>query len=219
MSFNFLKIPIHIHSSFWFFLLFFSFDPSFSVVEIFILGLVLMLSFLVHEYGHALVAAFFGAKPEINLQAFSGYASYQSNKITEKQSCLVILSGPVFTLALILFSHYFLKGNFFNFEYLNIFFYYMLKLNILWLISNLVPLEPLDGGRLLVCFLTNKMGEKNGLKLSRNIGNVAAIVGTSYFVSHGHYFFGTLFLFFGFNNLKKNDLLEKDEKRLVHVKN
>jgi len=214
MNLSFFKVPVHIHSSFWFFLLFFSFDPSFSIIEIFLLGIVLMISFLIHEYGHALGVAFFGAKPEINLQAFFGYVTCQDGKVTKKQDCLAILSGMVSTLALIICSHYCLKENFFNLEYLSIFLYYMLKLNTLWLITNMAPLEPLDGGRLLVNFLTNKMGEKKGVRVSRSIGNISAIIGASYFLSHGHYFFGTLFLFLGFNNLQKIDSLQKKNHHL-----
>jgi len=219
MGFNFLKIPVHIHSSFWFFLLLFSFDPGFSVSEIFILGLVLTISFLFHEYGHALTAIFFGAKPEINLHAFSGHTTYYKNdEITRKQNCLIMLSGPLFTFFLILCSHHFLKANFFDFEHMNIFFYYMLKLNTLWFIINFFPLEPLDGGKILVYLLNKKMGEQKSLKISRSIGNVAALIGASYFLSHGHYFFGTLFLFFGFNNLQKTEASENKEGCLSHRK-
>ena len=216
MGFNFLKIPVRIHSSFWFFLLLFSFDPGFSVSEIIILGLVLIASLLTHEYGHALAAAFFGLKPEINLHAFSGHTVYKNEDTTGKQNCLIMLSGPLFTFFLILCSHYFLKESFFDFEYLNIFFYYMLKLNTLWFIVNFFPLEPLDGGRVLTSLLKNKLGEQKSLKISRSIGNISALIGTSYFLSHGHYFFGTLFLFFGFNNLQKIETLENDENRLYH---
>ena len=64
MNFKFLNIPVQICPSFWIFLLFLTEiyqDPS---IESLIVGLVVIMSLLVHEYGHALTAVYFGKNPK-----------------------------------------------------------------------------------------------------------------------------------------------------------
>jgi len=202
MSFNFLNIPVHFHPTFWIFLMFFSFQPNMEIIEMALLGGALTLSLLFHEYGHALTALYYGAKPEITLQAFGGYASYQSSFVTKKQQFWITLNGPVFTLLLILGSHYLLKGYFFQNYHTNLFLYFMKNLNILWLIINLAPLLPLDGGQLLSYLLEFKLSEKKGQRIGLMIGNITAVLGAAYFVFYEYYCFAALFIFYGFQNLQ-----------------
>jgi len=74
MKFKFLNISIYIHPIFWIFLLFFTDIYRDLSIESVIWGIILFFSLLVHEYGHALTALYFGAKPTVILEAFGGKA-------------------------------------------------------------------------------------------------------------------------------------------------
>ncbi len=202
MNFIFLKIPVTFHPSFWLFLLLIAFQSGYPSLEILIILGIISFSLLFHEYGHALTALYFGQNPEIHLVAFGGYASYKSYGLSEKQQFLITLNGPVFTGLLISLSYFLLKSHLFSGYYINYSLYYVMKLNMFWLVVNLIPLYPFDGGQLLRSLLIAKLGDENGLKISLIIGNICAILGSTYFLCNQYYYFGALFLFEGFKNLQ-----------------
>ena len=197
MKFTFLKIPVIIHPSFWLFLLLF----ASSCNQIIIWGIILAISILFHEYGHGLTALYFGVNPTINLEAFGGNTEYFNTHLTEKQQFLITLNGPIFSGILILLSYYLLKSNLFQNSQIQYFLYVSMKLNIFWGIINILPLYPLDGGKLLRHILTTHFGDK-GLKISSIIGNICAVLGCVYFLSQHYYFFGILFFIYGLRNLQ-----------------
>lgn len=202
MRFKFLNIPVQISPSFWIFLLFFTNiyqDPSLEAV---ILGIVLILSLLVHEYGHAMTAYYFGKSPEITLEAFGGNAKYNNYGITPKQKFLITLNGPLFESFLIVLSYYFLKQNFFENHYIRFFLYATMRLNILWCLFNLIPLKPLDGGHLLHYFLEKKFGEK-GEKICAVIGISSAVALAPYFYFQNLFFFSIFLGILAFQEFRK----------------
>ena len=77
-NFRFLRIQCTIHPSFLLIVLFFTGLYRDLSIENLITALILIVSLLVHEYGHALAALYFGAKPEIHLEAFGGTTKYSS---------------------------------------------------------------------------------------------------------------------------------------------
>ncbi len=202
MGFRFLNIPVTIQPAFWLFLLIFCFDPQSSPFQMLILALVLFFSLLFHEYGHALAAQKFGRTPEITLEAFGGYASYDSRGMPEKHHFIITLCGPVFTALLIGASYYLLENRIFEVRALNYFLYCTMKLNIYWLIVNLAPLNPLDGGKILEYLLQKWLGSETGHRVSLILGNVTAAVGGIYFLVKGNYVFAYLFLFYGWRNFQ-----------------
>jgi len=170
------------------------------------LGGVLLLSLLVHEYGHALTALYFGARPAITLEAFGGHAQYNASGLTRKQQFFITLNGPLLESLLIVVSYGLLECGIFHNPYIRYFLYATMQLNILWCLLNLIPLAPLDGGHLLRYLLERKFGQK-GLKASVAIGLVCAAIAVPYLFYQGFFFFGCLLLFFGFQHftiLKKN---------------
>ncbi len=202
MNFRFLNIPVQIHPTFWIFLLFFTRfyqDPS---IESVIVGMVLIISLLVHEYGHALTAVYFGASPTITLEAFGGKAHYNARGITPKQEFLITLNGPLLESLLIVLPYFWLKMDFFaGHPYIQYFLYVTMRLNIVWCLLNLIPLAPLDGGHLVRYMLEKKFGE-NGHKLSIITGLICVILVAPYLYYEGYFFFGTLLVIFGFQNLQ-----------------
>lgn len=200
MNLRFLNIPIYIHPTFWIFLIFFTNfyqDPS---IESLICGGVMIMSLLVHEYGHALTAVFFGASPTITLEGFGGRAQYSGRGITPKQHFLITLNGPLLESSLIAISYYLLKSDVFaGHSYIQYFLYVTMRLNILWCLLNLIPVLPLDGGHLVRYLLERKFGD-NGHRISLVIGLACVALVAPYLFYLGFFFFGTLLLIFGFQN-------------------
>jgi stage IV sporulation protein FB len=202
LNIKFLNVPIYIHPTFWIFLLFFTDiyrDPS---IEIVIWGVVMFFSLLVHEYGHALTARYFGAEPTITLEAFGGNARYNGRGISPKQEFLITLNGPLFESVLILISYILLKLEVFEaYPYINYFFYVTMRLNILWCLLNLIPLVPLDGGHLVRYVLEKKFGSQ-GKKISILIGLLCVALAIPYLYFSGFFFFGILLVIYSIQNLQ-----------------
>ena len=107
------------------------------------------ISVLVHELGHALTARHFGAQVSIVLQAFGGYARYTTAGITRKQNIAITAAGPVLQILL--------GGVVLGLARLMpplqpaaaMFLIWLIAISFIWAIFNLLPVLPLDGGRIL----------------------------------------------------------------------
>ncbi len=203
MGFSLFNIPVLIQPTFWIFLLLFSYDPGGVVPKMCVLATVFMGSLLFHELGHGLAAKKFGCSPKITLESFGGYTSYSSRGLSDWQQCMITLAGPLFTALLIGLSRYLLKMHVFQEVWLVSFLYYTMQLNIYWLIVNLAPLEPLDGGKIAAYLLRRVFGEERGEWARLALGNVTAVCGAAYFFITGSYVFAWIFLFYGFQNLQQ----------------
>jgi Zn-dependent protease len=192
---------VHIHPTFWIFLIFFTNIYRDLSIHSCILGVVLILSLLVHEYGHALTALFFGARPTITLEAFGGQAQYNGYGMTRKQQFLITLNGPLLESLLIVVSYGLLKCDLFENSYVRFFLYATMRLNILWCLFNLIPMAPLDGGHLLRYLLENRFGQK-GYRASVIIGLLCAAIAVPYLFYQGLYFFAGLLLIFALQHLQ-----------------
>ncbi|MBB5353084.1 Zn-dependent protease [Haloferula luteola] len=111
------------------------------------------LSVLVHELGHGLTAKAFGRQPIIVLQAFGGYAAYQGGKTTRGQDFLVTAAGPF--VQLLLAGAFFAAFTFFRPPTVPAanFVKWVWVISFFWAILNLIPVIPLDGGRLVAILL------------------------------------------------------------------
>lgn len=199
MNFRFFNIPVYIHPAFWLFLLLFTNVYLHFSIENCILGMILVFSLLVHEYGHALTAFYFGARPQIVLEAFGGYTQYDSFKMSPKQQFIITLNGPLLESLLIAVPYSLLKLNIFENYYINFLLYATMRLNIFWCLLNLIPIAPLDGGYLLRYLLERKFGMR-GIIASIIIGLVIAAFVAPYLFYRGFYFFGALLLFYAYHN-------------------
>lgn len=202
MRFNLFKIPVTILPTFWVFLLVVCFQ-FFAYPQFLLLLLsVLCFSLLFHELGHALAARKFGKNPEITLEGFGGYAQYDSRGLSEEKQCIITLCGPLFTSLLIGISFFFLKNSLLNFYPFKLFCYTMMRLNIYWLIVNMAPLMPLDGGKITQYLLVRLFGFDRGRQIALILGNVTALVGGIYFLLTKTYLFAYLFFYYGWQNLQ-----------------
>jgi membrane-associated protease RseP (regulator of RpoE activity) len=203
IRFTIFGIPVEIQTWFWITMVvlgYMQFSKSVDsemlplCVSLFVLaGLV---SILVHELGHALAGMYFRAKPYIVLQSLGGYAAFPNSQFTRTQSFLVTAAGPAIQVLLGILSyavlHYFPQEK----EMFLLFFKVLTAISILWAILNLVPVFPLDGGRMMFALMGPRR-EKLAWWISMICGSIAGIC----FIAYGIFpFMGVMLLFMVFQN-------------------
>ena len=144
------------------------------------------LSVLIHELGHASVMRKFGDRNvQVVLYAFGGYAQ-GSRWFSRWQDILLTAAGPGLQIAAGLAVHFLLgilEPSISWFTYLAAQFVFV---SIFWAILNLVPILPLDGGRLCSA-ITGKP------RLALRISLVTAIVLAAGFLYLGYGLFTPIF--------------------------
>jgi Zn-dependent protease len=112
---------------------------------------VLLISILVHELGHALAGAYFGAQPGIKLHGFGGVTYLPGAPASRGKSILISLAGPAAGLMLGLLVLLLVQttpersaSKFLWYAYRQ-----ALHINFFWTFVNLLPILPLDGGQVL----------------------------------------------------------------------
>lgn len=151
-------VPVRVHPMFWALGLFVFWqttnDPRLRFVGV----LCVFLSVLVHEMGHALVVRRYGFPSEIVLYGMGGYAT--SVGLSTWRNIWMSFAGPLagFILYGVVYG-LFLGLRKFNPDALEnppVIFAIdkLLWINLWWGIMNLVPVLPLDGGRIMQSFVT-----------------------------------------------------------------
>lgn len=153
--FDFQKAPVTL--SIWFFLLFLML-PVNMVISVFI-------SVLVHELAHAWVANLKGYQVYgINIDIFSGSASIDNN-MHERDSIPIVAAGPIsnvllagigFLLVFILPHDTLVLAKDFIVSFITV--------NVVLAIFNILPIFPMDGGRIVKDLLVLKMRDRRKAK-------------------------------------------------------
>lgn len=154
--FTFKGIPVAVSP--WFFLLVIVLALGHnSIIESVIVGVVVIIALLTHEFGHALTARHYNIDSSIILMGLGGVTPLKKTP-NRKQSFIITLAGPLSGLLLggisygiiILLSRYLPEVQNTN---LATFLSYMFMINLIWGIFNLLPIYPMDGGKLLSALL------------------------------------------------------------------
>lgn len=175
LRFSIAGIPVRVHPLFW--LIALLLGSSGALVEIPIWILVVFVSILVHELGHALAFRRYGIQSHIVLHAMGGLTipestpwgtGWASVSPSPKQEIAISLAGPfagflfaVFVMLIIVFTGgSLLTSRLFGFlplpltaimpfggTILSVFVTMLLWVNVFWGIFNLLPVFPLDGGQ------------------------------------------------------------------------
>ncbi len=175
----------------------------------------LFVSILVHEMGHALTALACGWPPQVYLYGFGGLAVYRpTSGHTTGRSVLISFAGPG--------AGFVLYGLFYAAAYLLIesgwpqtldrvwqfrlleFFDDMEFINLYWGLVNLLPVLPLDGGRISEA-LFRRVRPWDGARLAAMLGVIVGAGVAFYFYQHRERY-GTypaiLFALLAFSNIQ-----------------
>jgi Zn-dependent protease len=188
-------IPVRIHPMFW--LVTAILGLSRDLLSVLVWIVVVLISLLVHEMGHALVMRRYGQDASIVLYgggglaipenlSFGGY-SYRVG-LSTAQSVLISLAGPLagFALAGLVWGIGTASGALAEGGLLGGFLRQILWVNIAWGIFNLLPIYPLDGGKIsreLFERFDPRDGLRKSLWLSIGAAAVAGIAGLLVFNS------------------------------------
>ncbi|HUP70035.1 MAG TPA: site-2 protease family protein [Acidimicrobiales bacterium] len=190
-------------------------DPSFLLLSVF-MGLtggrgvegaavwviVVGISILVHELGHALTFRAFGVSSSVLLYAMGGLTvPEQGPRLRPGQDVLVSLAGPGVGLAfgglVFLVAP---PGDFAPESLARLTSLYLLYVNVAWGLVNLLPILPLDGGNVLAAVLQKTMGAK-GVAAVRVVSLVAAAGLGAAALAYRQPFVAILAFYFGSINL------------------
>jgi stage IV sporulation protein FB len=217
LRFHLFGIPVTVVSWFWLAALITGWHPdSGEYPDLLLIWVIcLFVSILVHEMGHALTALAFGWPPEIYLYGFGGLAVYRPTYgQTTARSVLISFAGPGagFLLygATIAVEHGLIASGWpqtlnergqMRFLY---FFGEMQFINLWWGLVNLLPVLPLDGGRIAETVL-NRFRPYDGARLAATLSIVVAGVVAAFFLLHRDRFGtypGLLFGLLAFSNFQ-----------------
>jgi Zn-dependent protease len=211
------KIPLAIHPFFWVLAFFIGWINTQNVPGTLIWVAIIVISIVVHEFGHALTAVSFGQTAKIDLMGFGGVTQRKGgSKLNLWKEFLIVLNGPLagFALAGVAWVLY----NFLRQSNPGSPLTYAaeigLYVNVVWTILNLIPVQPLDGGKLFSIILESIFGVR-GIKIALFISLLLAGGLGLFFFSIRQYFVGALFMLFTFESYKlwqdSLSITEKDQ--------
>lgn len=161
---------IEIHPSCYFLLILSVFSADFLII------IIIVLLLFIHELGHFITAYFLNFEPvKIIFYPFGGISKFSHDiNCPLKKEVLVLLMGPI---AQLIFSFFLLKLTFLL-PYNNL----IMKINCSILFFNLLPIYPLDGGRILQCLLCYFISYNLSFKIIYIISTAIVLILTSFFL-------------------------------------
>lgn len=141
------------------------------------MGIVLMLSIVLHELGHALTAQCFGYRArEITLSLLGGCASFSNLPRKPHQELLTALAGPLTSFAIAGVAWVTLLAVQPAPGYFWLGLTYAFWMNVTLGAFNLLPGFPLDGGRILRAGLATFSRRATATKWAMKVGRVVAVM-------------------------------------------
>jgi Zn-dependent protease len=147
--------PVRVHPMFWLMSLILGYDATIRDGIGYVLAWVgcVFVSVLLHEFGHVWMGRLFDSHGYIVLYSFGGLAVGSNQLPSRGQRILVSLAGPLIQLvllALIWFTRDWLLNLVPVAERVAAYRVWLMlfEINLLWPVLNLLPIWPLDGGRI-----------------------------------------------------------------------
>ena len=202
LHFSVLGIPVRVHPLFWAVAMALGLGLR-QPAAVMIWVVAAFFSILVHELGHAFAARACGWPPRVTLYTMGGYASYSPTYHDSKRQIAIAAAGPGagFVLAALVMALLAMRGyaaEFLGYQImpgqdllrtnyrLGLLVYCLLWINIGWGVINLMPVIPLDGGRIsaeILATIDPARGHRWALWLSAVTGAALAVAGLAYFHS------------------------------------
>lgn len=213
---TFLGIRLFIHPTFWVLPLVFLLNQG-GVATLLDIGFELALLFAVftcvvlHEYGHAIAAKAFGIQTrDITLYPIGGVARLERISEVPYEELVISMAGPLVNLVIAiilspvwLFPQMSMNNLPWNGpleglgwgELALVFIRFLVVSNLVLLLFNLLPIFPMDGGRVLRALLSLRLGFNKATLLAVKVGNIGAILIGFLAIFSGNFMLGVLALF------------------------
>lgn len=162
---------------------------------------VILVSVLVHELGHALTAIAFGQQAFIRLEMFGGATYRRGPALKLWQDFLITLNGPIAGLGLAGLAYVLLNSVVDPASILAITLTMFLWANLFWTAVNLIPILPLDGGHLLRIVLERFFGYR-ATSIALLVGLGLGIALSVYFLVIGGFLVGMIFMLLSFESYR-----------------
>lgn len=149
---------------------------------------------ILHEFGHFFVAKKLGYKLNlITLMPYGASLSGNENNLKNTHEILIALAGPLVNVLLLLLG-LFVRNFIFNNGIINLF----ICANLSTIFFNILPIFPLDGGRILLAILSQNSSRQLAKKKVNIIGYIICFVFIAMFVLS---YFYSLNYMLGINSL------------------
>ena len=224
---NVLGIPTKVEPSFLVLSLFLGAGRGLNPLLLLEWSVVVFISVLLHELGHALVARRFGLSPKITLYSMGGLTSWsETTEVAPLKHLAISLAGPVagFLLGGILFITAPTLLTAVPSELLATAYRDLLWINIGWGVFNLFPILPLDGGHVLLTLERWVTGKQQQI-ISHAISLLVALAITYLAFTFGSLWIAFLGIWFAYTNASflvtwlKSSRDKKLEPRLEEARN
>lgn len=221
MEFRIGRIPVKVHGAFAITAILLSLSTQ-DPARIAIFAVVMFISVLLHELGHAVTGIVFGLSPRIDLHAMGGTTSWpEGRKIGWGKSMLISAAGPFTgiivggaTFVAMMFSG--APENPYAAAAASAFVW----INAVWGVFNLAPMMPLDGGNIMLAALqmiTKGKGEKPTRYISIVVAAVCGLLALRASYTWGAVLSG-LFLFRNVQALRQVDRAKDEVQHFERLK-
>ena len=121
-----------------------------------------VLAVVLHEYGHYCVAKFLGYNMNGIVFSVFGGGINTDNNFKRRDELFISIAGPLVNLVLIIIS----ICLWWIFPMTYVVLYDFVVCNLVVMLFNLIPIYPLDGGRIIVSLITKKFNRNKILKIN-----------------------------------------------------
>ena len=198
LRFSLFGIPVRVHPLFW--VVTAALGWSRDVKATFLWVACVFISVLVHEFGHALTAKYFGWRPEVVLYMMGGYAAHYAvwGRSTLRM-VLMIFAGPgagfvlfalIYGIELAFHAQRVVLS-----DYGYMAFKFMEFINLWWGLVNLLPVYPLDGGQIVYETLGHFQGNRGrvlAIQVSMVFGIIVALAAVKFQMTMAAMLFGSM---------------------------
>ncbi len=219
LKFQMFGIPVRIHPMFWLLTVLLAMNAPPAILLLWILAVTA--SILIHELGHALVMRLYGINPHIVLYSFGGLTVYDRiYHLRWFENIFISFAGPaagflflgLVTIGCCLMGQTQILGYFplvlripgaqfiaIGGEFSSMLLLFLVEVNLIWGILNLMPIFPLDGGQIVREYCMNASPGR-GLYNSTKISFVTAVILIVFALSNHQVFLALLFGWMAFSN-------------------
>jgi tetratricopeptide (TPR) repeat protein len=200
LKFTIFGIPVRIHLYFLIIVVFLSTTRIAHPALILSWTIVVVVSVILHELGHALAARAFGHSPSIELKGIGGATYTQRDDSRLLESITISLAGPLTGIIIGLSALWVESAVSVSSPVFAVIIGDIVWVNLYWSLANLAPVLPLDGGNIVLALL-NRVFKNKGRMIASIISLGLTVPLIVYCLLHNYLFITLLLGFFAVYNL------------------